>query len=504
MFGQQKSKSLWWILGGLGVFFLLSSLVITVVEYRRFKGQTADVFPAGSTIAAVPIGGLNVAEAEARVAEFYTTPLTLQIGDATVQAAPTDLGFQFDPAALVQAGLSVVESGRFWPQLWHRTQATSPISVPLEAEVDQVELTAYLENDIAPRYTQPSASLAPIPFTTNFSLSSSGQSLDIEQSAADITAALLSPETDNVTLSVETTGGDDAPNWDTLEAFLRHNIDWTEFDGLVELNLQSMASGQSLHFAVWDGETVTPDIAFTGFSAIKVPIMISLMRRLELPVSESIENLMVEMVVNSENAAADTLMEYIIDEDRGPLLVTDDIQALGLENTFLAGFFYPGAPVLELVETPANTRSDIDLDPDVYNQLTVAEMGTLLTGIYDCAADGSGLLTETFPGELNAEKCQYIIDILSLPKPLQFLDTTLPPDAEIANKYGYGPDLDGVLRTTTDNAIVFTPGGDYVLDIAVYHPDWLYVAEGQWVIGRLSQTVYNFFNPDNQAYWWFD
>jgi hypothetical protein len=180
------------------------------------------------------------------------------------------------------------------------------------------------------------------------------------------------------------------------------------------------------------------------------------------------------------------------------------MQALGLENTFLAGYFYSGAPILELIDTPANTRTDIDLDPDDYNQLTVIEMGALLTGIYDFAADGSGLLTETFPGDLNPEKCQYIINTLSLPKPLQFIDTTLPPEAEAVNKYGYGLDADGVLRTTTDNAIVFTPGGDYVLDIGVYHPDWLYVAEGQWVIGRVSQTVYNFFNPDDQAYWWFD
>ncbi|MCB2214151.1 class A beta-lactamase-related serine hydrolase [bacterium] len=504
MIRQQKSKTLWWILGGLGVFFLLSSLLITVVEYRRFEGQTADVFPAGSTVAALPVGGLDASQAEARVVEFYTTPLTLRIGDATMQAAPADLGFQFDPAGLVQAGLSQVESGRFWPLLWQQAQAAPPVTVTLDADVNQTQLTAYLESEIAPRYTQPGASLAPIPFTTNFSLSSSGQSLDIEQSAADITAELLSPETHTVTLTVTTTGGDDAPNWDTLEAFLRHNIEWTEFDGLVEVRLQSMATGQTLHFAVWEGETVTPDIAFTGFSAIKVPIMISLMRRLDLPVADTVENLMIEMVVNSENAAADTLMEYIIDEDRGPLLVTDDMQALGLENTFLSGFFYPGAPVLELIETPANTRSDIDLDPDVYNQLIVAEMGTLLTGIYDCAADGSGLLIDSFPGDLSAEKCQYIIEILSLAKPLQFIDTTLPPEAEIANKYGYGLDADGVLRTTTDNAIVFTPGGDYVLDIAVYDPDWLYVAEGQWVIGRLSQTVYNFFNPENQAYWWFD
>jgi hypothetical protein len=64
--------------------------------------------------------------------------------------------------------------------------------------------------------------------------------------------------------------------------------------------------------------------------------------------------------------------------------------------------------------------------------------------------------------------------------------------------------MDGIFRTITDNAIVYTPGGDFILSVAVYDPDWLNAADGQRVIGRLSQTVYNFFNLENQAYWWFD
>ena len=42
------------------------------------------------------------------------------------------------------------------------------------------------------------------------------------------------------------------------------------------------------------------------------------------------------------------------------------------------------------------------------------------------------------------------------------------------------------------------------LCIGIYESDWLNVANGQRLIGRLSQTVYNFFNLENQAYWWFD
>ncbi len=265
-----------------------------------------------------------------------------------------------------------------------------------------------------------------------------------------------------------------------------------------------MADGQSLHFAVWDGETVPPDIAFTAASTIKIPIMISVLRRLEEPIPETVVGLMEEMIINSENSAADTLMQYYLDEVRGPLIVSEDMQTLGLENTFLAGYFYFDAPLLQIFDTPANARTDIDLDPDLYNQMTPAELARLMVGIYHCAKDGTGLLTETFPGEITQGKCQLMIDIMEELKPLQFMDTTLPPDTILADKYGYVTELDGLLHSITDVGIVYTPGGDFVLGVSVYHPDWLYANDGQRVIGRLSQTVYNFFNPNNQAYWWYD
>ena len=496
-----KSKFLWWALGILGFVFLLSSLTITIVEYQRFKASTA-VFPAGSTIAGVPVGELDAAGAEARIADCYNLPVTLHIESSAIQASPQELGFSIDVPSLVQAGLNQIRGGGYWAALWNRTTA-SPVAVPLDASVDRVILVNYLNTVISPRYTQAGASVTPIPNTTNFDPSASGNHLDVDSAAANIETALLSPDIHEADVPVVDDSGDTA-SYASLEAFLRHNIDWVGFDGLVEVYLKSLADGQSLHFAVWDGETVSPDIAYSGFSTIKIPISISLMRRLDEPYSDTVINLMEEMIVNSENTAADTLMAYYIDETRGPLIVSEDMAALGLENTFLAGYFYTGAPLLQLFATPANSRTDIDLDPDSYNQVTLSELGKLLEGIYNCAENNSGLLNETFPGEITQPECRLTIDILTLPKPLQFIMTSLPPDATVADKYGYGLDMDGIFRTITDNAIVYTPGGDFILSVAVYDPDWLNAADGQRVIGRLSQTVYNFFNLENQAYWWFD
>jgi hypothetical protein len=496
-----KSKFLWWVLGILGFVFLLSSVTITIVEYQRFKARTA-VFPAGSTIAGVPVGELDAAGAEARLADYYNLPLTLNIETDAIRVSPQDLGFVMDVPALVQAGLGQVQSGGYWAALWNRT-TTSPVTLPLEATVDREKLVNFLNTEISPRYTQPGSPVTPILNTTNFDLSASGSHLDLDSAVANIEAALLSPDIHEAKVPVLYDAGG-AASYATLETFLLHNIDWVGFDGLVEVSLKSLADGQSLHFAVWGGEPVAPDIAYSGFSTIKIPIIISLMRRLEEPYSDTVINLMEEMIVNSENAAADTLMEYFINETRGPLVVSEDIAALGLQNTFLAGYFYPGAPILQLFNTPANSRTDVDLDPDLYNQVTLSELGTLLEGIYHCAENNTGILVETFPGEITQSECRSAIDILTLPKPLQFIMTSLPPEAVVADKYGYGLDMDGIFRTITDNAIVYTPGGDFILSVAVYDPDWLNAADGQRVIGRLSQTVYNFFNLENQAYWWFD
>jgi len=38
-----------------------------------------------------------------------------------------------------------------------------------------------------------------------------------------------------------------------------------------------------------------------------------------------------------------------LDKARGPLVVTDTMQTLGLQNTFINGYFYPGAGVLKFI-----------------------------------------------------------------------------------------------------------------------------------------------------------
>jgi beta-lactamase class A len=497
-----KSKALRWILGGAGAFFLLSALVITLVEYSRFDGG-ATVFPAGSRVAGVPVDGLDAAAAEARLAEFYSLPLVLTVEGSRVHVDPVELGFTFDPTTLVaQAAAQMPEVG-FWDFTRGRTNPASSVDVPLEAMVDEAQVRAYLEAEIVPRYTQPVGAAAPIPGTTNFTLGQPGQRLLIDQAVAEIQAALLTPKVHQVTLQVES-GAPEPPSLESLEAFLRHNIAWIGFNDLAEVYLQSMATGETLHFALRGGAEVVPDVAFTAASTSKIPIMVSTLRRTDEPTPESVVTLLARMIGFSENPPADTLMSTYIDEVRGPLLVTEDMAALGLENTFLAGYFYLGAPLLQRFTTPANQRTDVFLDPDIYNQTVPSEVGRLLAAIYTCAQDGSGLLTETFPGEITQSECQLMVDTLASNRIGLLIEAGLPPGATAAHKHGWVQELDGQIRSMSDVALVFTPGGDYVLNIFIYDALRLDFDQGNRLVARLSQTVYNFFNLEDQAYWWFD
>lgn len=503
-----KSKALRWILGGLGVFFLLSSLVITYAEYSRFTGQPT-IFPSGSRVAGVPVDGLDPPAAQDRLAEYYALPLVLTIEGSTIHADPADLGFTFDPAAMVTEAVAQIEPGSFWDFL-RRQDNPAPlpvparvVEVPLAASVDEDQIRAYLKTEVAPRYSQPGTSVMPIPGTTNFSTGTGGQYLLIDRAVDDIRATLLSPDTRQVALQVGE-GTQDAPSFEMLEAFLRHNIDWIGFNDLVELYLQDLQTGQVLHFAVRGVQPVEPDVAFTAASTIKIPIMISVLRRTSEPTPEAVVNLLKQMIAFSENPPADTLMSTYLDEVRGPLIVSEDLAALGMENTFLAGYFYLGAPLLQRFETPANARSDVFLNPDIYNQTVPSETGRLLAAIYTCAQDGSGLLTETFPGEITQSECQLMIDVLASNQIGLLIEAGLPYTATAAHKHGWVQELDGQLRSMSDVAIVFTPDGDYVLNIFIYDALRLDFDQGNRLIARLSQTVYNFFNLNDQAHWWFD
>ena len=487
-----------------GLIFLSLSLLILFVDLRQFRSLPF-TYPQGTTINAVPIGGLSREQAGQRLAQVFDLPLELQYGTARMQFAPADLGFKPDIPGTLDNLAQSLRGSSYWQHLWHTQPQTAGADFTLATSLDVSKTSDLLTSQVSPRYDQPPTAPLPIVGTTNFEPGLEGTSLQIEPALPLITAGLNSPAQRIVSLPVQTQSP--APlNIANLETLLMQEIAAERFEGVVEIFLHDLAGDRNLHFAVSDNRSIPPDIAFSAASTIKIPIMASTLARTDTPTSDTVQNLLERMIIYSENPPADRLMSSYIDETRGPLIVTQDMAELGYQNTFLAGYFYFGAPVLQLFTTPANSRTDINLDPDVYNQSVTSELGDLLSELYTCANLGpqSSKLANVFADNLNQDECINILDLLSRNKIGLLIEGGMPPAASVAHKHGWTSELDGLLHTMSDAAVVSTPGGDFVLVMFIYSPRQLIFQDGNWLFARLSQSIYNAFNIDDQTYWWIE
>jgi beta-lactamase class A len=294
------------------------------------------------------------------------------------------------------------------------------------------------------------------------------------------------------------------PTFENLGILLQQNILAAEYDGVIGVYILDLQTGQEIHFAMDNGELIpiNPDVAFTSSSTIKIPIMVSyFIKNGTEALSERSTNLILDMIRKSENPPADRLMEEL-DSFRGPLVVTEDMRQLGLENTFLAGYFCSAespCPLLERISTPANQRVDVFTDPDVFNQTTPSDTGMLLADIYQCAENGGGALNAVFPTTITGEICQQMIDLLAQDKIGVLIEAGVPEGTRVAHKHGWiSEPSSGVIKNISDAAIVYTPGGNYVMVIYAYHPVQTIWEPVSTMFAQLSQAVYNFYNLPTQ------
>ena len=494
---RKKSSSLRWLPAVFGGLFLLFALLIAVVDYASFQ-KPQSVYPNGISVEGIPLGGLDHARAEARLTEAFSVPVELRYQQARLQFAPIELGFIPDYTATIAELDKNLPKRSWFKHLWGKTEATNPLDLPLIAEVDLDQTLAFLTQVIPPRYDQPATATVPILYSTNYQPGQPGYSLQSLASAVDdIKAALLSPDQRVVSLDVQETPALplDRAN---LEIFLKQTIQLEKFNGLIEVYQRDLTTGEIMHIALRANQNVTPDVAYSAASTIKIPIMLSAMRRLEEPLPSQASNWMFQMIADSLNPPADGLMKAYMDNDSGPLMVTADLRELGYQNTFLAGYFEPGSPLLERISTPANQRRDIFLDPDFYNQTVPSETGDLLWKIYRCANQNEPM----FGGQVTPSECQQMLSYLLENRIHALIEAGLPPEGRAAHKHGWTNDLDGLIHTISDSGVVYTPGGDYVLVIFAYTENQFLYDTANQLFAKLSQSIYNAYNPQNQAAWY--
>ena len=491
---MRRSSSGFSSLRFFSVALILVAIVLTVLQLVRFS-RVRSYFPAGLEIASVPVGGLNRTQSAARLLEAYSTPLVLHYGEAEIHLNPAVVDFQLDTEAMLAAAdLERTQElfwEEFWDFLWRRT--TNPGSVPLRSSYSETRLRAYLE-EIAKRYDQAPVPARPVAGTTNFEAGKPGYVLDPDGAVLLIENALRSLQGRTVALPLARTDPT-RPSMRNLEILLQQTLQISGFDGIAGIYLIDLQTAQELHFAHQLGENlpVNPDIAFTASSIIKIPIMVSAYRRISDDPGEETKKLLQDMITASGNEAADWLMDRVIDPTRGPLVVTEDMQTLGLQNTFLAGKFTLGSPLLANIRTPANQRTDVNTDPDIYSQTTPSDIGMLLADLYQCAQSGGGTLPAIFAGEITPAECQEMINLLVANKLPVLLTAGIPEGTRIAHKHGWVT-YNGVINAIGDAGIIYSPGGNYVLAVFLHHPVQLVWDPASLLISELSRAVYNYFN----------
>lgn len=486
------------LLLGLGLALIFASLIIFLRANTLFGAQ-AEMLPLQTTLAGIPLGGLSPAEAQERIQQAFALPVELNYQGARIQFSPEELGFRLDlPAILEQLPKTTRQIPRsVW--FWGRQPSAEAMQLDLRYALDEVKLQNLLSETFSQRYDQPAAAPVPIPYSTNFTPAMPGYQLaSIAQTVEDVKNALLSPSERVVHLKVNTTP---APPLDrrNLEVMLRQILRQEGFSGLAEIYLRDLRDDQIIHFAVQNHQDVPVDIAYSAASTIKIPIMISTMRRLEEPIPNQAAGWMEQMIGESLNPPADGLMKAYMDNDQGPLMVTADLRELGYQNTFLAGYFEPGSPLLEKIETPANRRRDVYLDPDFYNQTVPSETGDLLTRLYRCSKSSDAAL---FGGQVTMNECETMLGFLAQNKILALLEAGLPPETVIAHKHGWTNETDGLIHTISDASVVYTPGGNYVLVIFAHTQNQFLYEPANRLFARLSQSIYNAYNTENQASWY--
>jgi beta-lactamase class A len=486
------------VLRFISLGFLLVSIILVAMRLVTFS-RVRSLLPAGLIVAGVPVGGLDRSGAAQRLMEVYSFPVMLRYNGAAILLQPSVVDFRLDVENML--ALANVERTQkvfwedFWDYLWGRT--TFPTQIPLRATYSEERLRAYL-TDVALRYDQPAESAMPIPGSANFQAGKTGEALDVDSSVPMIEAALYSLDNRDVSLPLKQVNPT-RPAFQNLDVLLKQTLKVAGFEGLAGVYLLDLQNAQELHFAYQNGEDVSvqPDIAFTASSIIKIPIMVSAFRRMSDQSDTETMKLLSDMIDKSGNEAADWLMNRVIDPERAPLLVADDMKALGLQNTFLAGYFSFGSPLLEVVQTPANQRTDINTDPDPYSQTTPSDMGMLLEDIYQCAQDGGGALPAVFPGEITQTECQAMNSYLIKNRLPVLLTAGLPEATPIAHKHGWVT-VNGVINTIGDAGIIYTPGGNYILVVFLYHPSQLIWESASTMVSNISTAVYNFYNLPEQ------
>ena len=457
------------------------SVLFLAWQYFSFR-LTSRTLPAGMTMASLSVKGMTREQALNALEVAFATPVEVIHQEQRRSLSPDSVELRYD-AGETMANLDAVLGARegldgFVAHVLRRPPG--PVDVPVAVSYSEDRLDGFLAR-VAKQYDRPPQESVPLPASLTFRPGQPGYELDVEASRARLAAALASATDQQVELVVRTEEAVSL-DMDLLEQLLQSLLE--QHGGLIAgIFVKDLQTGDELEINV--------EVAFAGLSVLKIAILEETYRFVDLPLDVEITDWLSDtMGVTSSNFKANLLLRDVIgngDGYQGAENLTASMHYLGLVNTFMATP-YDEVVIPPTIVTPANSRTDITTKPDPYMQTTPLDAGLLLEMIYQCS-HGGGALMVAYPGDLTTDECNQMIEWMSTNRIDSLVEAGVPVGTRVAHKHGFTGD------THADAALVFSPGGDFVLVVFLYHPQWLEWEESAPLIADIATATYNYFNP---------
>jgi beta-lactamase class A len=479
----------------LSVLLLLAALLLFVVELIGFS-QSRDRLQTDITVAQIPVGGLSAVEAQTRWEQAYAQPIQLNYQGSPILLDPASMGFRTNSETMLAEAIarSSDESNfwlTFWNYLWRRP--VEPINVSLSAQYQESLVRSFL-NDIAARYDRPPGAPQPVLETLTFEPGTPGYTLDVDAAMALVDQALRDPYDRLVDLPVTQAN----PIDNGLQALRDMIVAYLDSQGFIYDGQTTVAAVYIQDLTTGEEINLNGDVAFSAASTVKIPIMLALYKYRDFALPQDEAWLLVNSLLCSNNSSSNLLMDQVIGEGdifAGLQYVTDNIRYLGARNTFITAPLDLGIEGQVLGSNPipqTHPNPRFNTDPDPYNQATAEDLGTLLMMIYDCATQGSGLMTAYPNGEYNQTECQQMLNVMSANDLERLLQAGIPAGVRIAHKNGW------LQNVHADAGIVFPPNGrNYIITAFVWEAGEFFDYNRAWpLIEEISRAAWNYFSPE--------
>jgi len=480
-------------------FFVVLLLIVgsfLAFEFARYRSYLGSIRP-GITAGGVDLGGVPPDAALRTLEEMLVAPLSkplhLRYEEETVVLLPAGVGFQVQAQKMVEEALRLSHDPQARPgflEFIMQGPRWLEAEIRLQTEFDANALRSFLIG-VAERKDQPLREVQPITGTLSFYPGQAEKRLNLDLSIARIEEALLSIDSRDVDLVVETKEPL-KPSLDLLRGMVEDRIQ--EFDGIVGVYISDPGAQESLE--------INSQISFSGMSVVKIAIFLETHlyfagEEPDLETKEWMDKVVTDPV--GSNYWANLLLSLVGEGSatEGARRTTEMMRALGLNKSFIKGPFR-----LETEEVEGRGRSGLasslgrvsakgwfqNTNPDPIIQTSPHDMGLLLQMIYQCGY-GGGPLLDAFPGQITSQGCQEIQEILAQNPVRSMIGAGIPEGTRLAHKHGFADD------THADAGIVYSPGGDYIIVQFQYAPtEWLVWALSQPVFEDISRAAYNFFN----------